>query len=241
MKIEICVDNIESALLAQQAGADRLELCGCLALGGVTPPYSLIKAAVDLCDIPCHVMIRPRAGDFLFSDLEVEMMEQDIRMAKQLGALGVVIGALTPQAEIDLTCCQRLIKAAQGMGVTFHRAFDLCAEPYVALEQIIELGCERLLSSGQQGSAFEGKEMLYNLVQQAQGRINIMAGAGVNLHNAKVLAELTQVNELHLSAKTYRLSQMVNKNSAVMGSNAEDDNKIWICDTAQIKAIKQLF
>lgn len=176
MKIEICVDNIESALLAQYAGADRLELCGCLALGGVTPPYSLIKVAVNLCDIPCYVMIRPRAGDFLFSDLEVEMMEQGIYMAKQLGAQGGVIGALTPQATSDVTCCQRLVKAAMGMGITFHRAFDLCADPYIALEQLIELGCERVLSSGQQSSAFEGKETLHKLVQQAQGRINIMAG-----------------------------------------------------------------
>ncbi|NBI43851.1 copper homeostasis protein CutC [[Haemophilus] felis] len=241
MKIEICVDNIESALLAQYAGADRLELCGCLALGGGTPPYSLIKVAVNLCDIPCYVMIRPRAGDFLFSDLEVEMMEQDIYMAKQLGAQGVVIGALTPQATIDVTCCQRLVKAAMGMGITFHRAFDLCADPYIALEQLIELGCERVLSSGQQRSAFEGKETLHKLVQQAQGRINIMAGAGINLHHAKALAELTKVDELHLSEKTYRQSQMASENSAVMGNHAEDDNKIWTCDTKQIEAIKQLF
>lgn len=241
MKIEICIDNIESALLAQKAGADRLELCGCLALGGVTPPYSLIKAAVNLCEIPCYVMIRPRAGDFLFSALEIEMMEQDIYMAKQLGAQGVVIGALTPKAEIDLPTCQRLVNAAQGMGVTFHRAFDLCRDPYLALEQLIELGCERLLSSGQQHSAFAGREVLYKLVKQSEGRIKIMAGAGVKLENAQKLAELTKVDELHLSAKTYRISQMLGKNNAAMGNNAEDDNKIWICDEKQITALKQLF
>lgn len=241
MKIEICIDNIESALIAQNAGADRLELCSSLSVGGLTPSYSLIKSAVNLCHIPCYVMIRPRAGDFLFNAHEIEMMEQDIYVAKELGAQGVVIGALTPYGEIDVVNCQRLVKAADGIGITFHRAFDLCADPYKGLEQLIELGCERLLSSGQQSNAVEGKTLLAQLVKQAEGRIKIMAGAGVNPDNAKELAEVTKVDELHLSAKTYRSSQMISKNNAVMGSRAEDDSNIWVCDAEQIKKMKQLF
>lgn len=238
MKLEICIDNIESALIAAQAGADRLELCGCLAVGGVTPPYSLIKSAVQLCKIPCYVMIRPRAGDFLFSAHEVEMMEQDILIAKQLGARGVVIGALTPQGKIDLAICQRLINAASGMGVTFHRAFDLCQHPQQSLEQLIQLGCERILTSGQNKTALEGAHLLKSLVTQADNRIAIMAGAGINLDNLLPLLQQSAVTEIHLSAKTYRTSQMQNHSQAVMGNNVQDDLLINIADGAQIKAIK---
>lgn len=129
MKIEVCIDNIESVHIAQNAGANRLELCACLSVGGVTPSYSLIKSAVDFANIPCYVMIRPRAGDFLFSTQEVNMMLEDIRLAKELGAQGIVIGALTKHADIDLSVCETLIQAAEGLGVTFHRAFDLVAIP----------------------------------------------------------------------------------------------------------------
>lgn len=241
MDIEICIDNIESALIAQNSGADRLEVCGCLALGGVTPPYSLIKTVLDVCNIPCYVMIRPRSGDFLFNAHEIKMMEQDIHIAKQLGAQGVVIGALTENGEIDLSICHRLISAAEGLGVTFHRAFDLCSDPYHGLEQLIELGCERVLTSGQQRTAFEGRYVLKTLVQQAKGRIKIMAGAGVNPNNALELVKTSKVDELHLSAKTFRQSSMKGNSSVTMGNKAEDDYKIWTTDRNQIIAIKKLF
>lgn len=241
MDIEICIDNIESALIAQNSGADRLEVCGCLALGGVTPPYSLIKTVLDVCNIPCYVMIRPRSGDFLFNSYEIEMMEQDIHIAKQLGAQGVVIGALTENGEIDLSICHRLISAAEGLGITFHRAFDLCIDPYHGLEQLIELGCERVLTSGQKRTAFEGTDVLRTLVQQAKGRIRIMAGAGINPNNALELAKTGKVDELHLSAKTFRQSSMKSHSGAMMGNKAEDDYGIWTTDRNQIIAIKKLF
>ncbi|MFY1027800.1 copper homeostasis protein CutC [Actinobacillus seminis] len=241
MDIEICIDNIESALIAQNSGADRLEVCGCLALGGVTPPYSLLKTVLDVCNIPCYVMIRPRSGDFLFNSYEIEMMEQDIHIAKQLGAQGVVIGALTENGEIDLSICHRLISAAEGLGITFHRAFDLCIDPYHGLEQLIELGCERVLTSGQKRTAFEGTDVLRTLVQQAKGRIRIMAGAGINPNNALELAKTGKVDELHLSAKTFRQSSMKSHSGAMMGNKAEDDYRIWTTDRNQIIAIKKLF
>ncbi|MDO5054468.1 MAG: copper homeostasis protein CutC [Pasteurella oralis] len=241
MKVEVCIDNIESALSAEQAGADRLELCSCLAIGGVTPQYSLIKSAVNFSKIPCYVMIRPRAGDFLFNRYEVQMMVEDIQIVKALGAKGVVIGALTAQAEIDVKICETLINAAEGLGVTFHRAFDLCHHPFDSLEQLIALGCERVLTSGQKNTALQGEDLLKQLVEQADNRISIMAGAGVNAENAQTLVKNTGIQELHLSGKSYRLSQMKWQSDAVMGANAEDDQKIWISDFNKIKAVKALF
>ncbi|SUC09954.1 copper homeostasis protein CutC [Pasteurella canis] len=241
MKIEVCVDNIESVFIAEQAGADRLELCGCLAIGGVSPQYSLIKSAVNFSQIPCYVMIRPRAGDFLFNHYEVQMMVEDIQIVKSLGAKGIVIGALTEQAEIDVKICETLIHAADGLGVTFHRAFDLCHNPFDSLEQLIALGCERVLTSGQKTTALHGKDLLKQLVKQANKRISIMAGAGVNAENAQILVKNTGIEELHLSGKSYRLSQMKQQSDAVMGIDAEDDKKIWISDFNKIKAVKALF
>ncbi|AWX14781.1 copper homeostasis protein CutC [Mergibacter septicus] len=239
MKIEVCVDNIESALTAVKAGADRLELCGSLDVGGITPAYSLIKYVVKNLSVESYVMIRPRSGDFLFNRLEVQMMLEDIQIAKQLGANGVVIGALTSNAEIDLTVCRHLIQAANGMGITFHRAFDLCADPKQALEDLINLGCHRVLTSGQAINAFKGRKMLTELVKQAQGRISIMAGAGVNAENAVEIITTTGVNELHLSGKKYRNSQMKRISPVIMGNSIEDDLKIRITDFKKIKAIKQ--
>lgn len=238
MKIEICIDNIESALIAEKAGASRLELCACLAVGGITPSYSLIKSAVELCQIPCYVMIRPRAGDFLFSEQEIQMMEQDIKIAKQLGAKGVVIGALTTKAELDLACCERLIKAADGLGITFHRAFDLCQAPQQALEKIIHLGCERVLTSGQKITALAGTNLIKELVEQANGRISIMAGSGINSDNVIDIIQQTGIQEVHLSAKTYRPSQMQQYSQAIMGNQNIDDQQINIADFIQIQQIK---
>lgn len=238
MKIEVCIDNIESVHIAQNAGADRLELCACLSVGGVTPSYSLIKSAVDFANIPCYVMIRPRAGDFLFSTQEVNMMLDDIHLAKQLGAQGIVIGALTKHADIDLSVCETLIQAAEGLGVTFHRAFDLCRDPVTSLEQLIQLGCERVLTSGQKASAVEGQPLIKQLVSQASNRIRIMAGAGINAQNAALLVKNTGITELHLSGKGYRLSEMPYHENAVMGENSEDDQKIWQTDFATIRAVK---
>lgn len=240
MKIEVCVDNLESVFTAIQAGADRLELCGCLSVGGVTPAYSFIKYVAEKTTIEAYLMIRPRAGDFIFSTDEVEMMLTDIQLAKQLGIKGIVIGALTPNGEIDIPTCQRLIKAANGMNITFHRAFDLCINPTQALETIIELGCDRILTSGQANNALAGRKKLAELVKQAKGRIKIMAGAGITVNNVKQIITETGVDELHLSGKKYRSSPMNTHSTAIMGTSAEDDQKIWVTDFDIIRNIKSL-
>lgn len=239
MLIEVCVDNIESVYTAQKCGANRIELCGALALGGITPNYGLIERAVEVAQIPIYMMIRPRAGDFLFSADEVKIMQADIRIAKQLGVSGIVIGALTQQAEIDLDNCKRLIECADGLGITFHRAFDLCRDPFTALEQIIELGCERILTSGQQQSAVAGSALIQQLIQQADNRISIMPGAGVNAANAKQIIQATGAKELHLSAKGYRHSMITTQQAPNMGKNAEDDSRIEITDGARLSAVLQ--
>lgn len=242
MKIEVCVDNIESAIIAEQAGADRIELCTALPLGGLTPHYSLIKAATQKLSIPVYVMIRPRAGDFLFNADEQQMMIDDIEMAKQLGAAGVVIGALTVNAEIDIALTKMLMQSAQSLDVTFHRAFDLCRDPLHALQQLIELGCSRILTSGQAATAAQGQTLLTQLVQQAQQKISIMAGAGINADNALTIAQQTGVTELHLSGKSYRPSKMQYQNSqAAMGQNAKEDTQILVTDFAKINAVRKLF
>ncbi|MDH3000150.1 copper homeostasis protein CutC [Chelonobacter oris] len=239
MNIEVCIDNIESLKTAQRSGASRIELCAALALGGITPHYGLIERAVSAAERPIYVMIRPRAGDFLFSRDEINIMQADIRMAKQLGVDGIVIGALTAQAEVDLDCCRHLIESADGLGITFHRAFDLCRDPLFALEQIVELGCERILTSGQQQSAVLGMPLIRRLVQQAKQRISIMPGAGVNRFNALRILQQTGATELHLSAKGYRRSRMQSQHNPTMGQNAVDDLQINVTDESELSAVVQ--
>ncbi|EAY00553.1 CutC family protein [Trichomonas vaginalis G3] len=227
MKVEVCVDNIESVKIAESAGASRIELCGSLALGGVTPPYSLIKKAVEVSKIPIYVMIRPRAGDFLFNEEEVEMMINDIKISKELGAKGVVIGALTKSAELDIETTKKLVDAASGIGVTFHRAFDLVKNPKETLKKLIELGCERVLTSGCAQTAFDGREMIKELVELSEGKISIMAGAGVSAKNCQEIVKFTNISEIHLSGKTTRESIMdYSCVKAVMGQNPADDGRI---------------
>ncbi len=207
MLIEICCDSLAAVDAAVEGGAQRVELCAELALDGLTPPDALVRHAVS-AGIRTHVLIRPRAGDFVYSDLEAEAMLDAIRRARLLGAHGVVIGALTPQGDIDLPLCRRLVSAAGGVGeerplsITFHRAFDVCRSPEQALEDIIRLGCHRLLTSGQAPSAFEGIPLLRRLVRQAAGRICIMPGAGVNADNAALILRQTGAAELHGSFRT---------------------------------------
>ena len=189
-KFEICTNSVESCLAAQQGGADRVELCAGIPEGGTTPSYGEIKMARELLSIRLHVIIRPRGGDFLYTPLEQSIMLHDIDMARQLGADGVVFGCLTPDGDIDLPLMERLMKASEGMSVTFHRAFDMCRNPRKALEKIIALGCDRILTSGQQATAEKGISLLKELNVQADGRIIIMPGCGVNSDNIRKIAAL---------------------------------------------------
>ena len=201
MMLEICCGDIDSVVAAAQGGAHRVELCAALSEGGVTPSIGLIRTARQVPGVRLHVLVRPRGGDFVYSPAEVDCMIADIEAARAEGADGVVIGALTPDGEIDLPACRRMMAAAQGLSVTFHRAFDLCTNPLQALEQIIALGCNRLLTSGQAASAQEGIAMLRQLVNQAAERIIILPAAGISPENASEIIRGSGVNELHASAR----------------------------------------
>jgi copper homeostasis protein len=215
-KFEICANSVESCVEAQRGGADRVELCAGMPEGGTTPSYGdVVVARRLLTTTKLHVIIRPRGGDFLYSDLEKEIMLEDVRMARRLGVDGVVFGALTAEGDVDMEFMRQLMEEAEGMSVTFHRAFDVCRDPFEALEQIIELGCDRILTSGQMPKAEEGVDLLKQLVDKAGDRIIIMPGCGVNASNIAHIAEATGASEFHFSARSKRESDMIFRRSRV--------------------------
>ena len=211
-KIEICANSVASCLEAQKGGAYRVELCAGIPEGGTTPSYGEIAVARELLNIKLNIIIRPRGGDFLYSDVEHKTMLHDIKIAKKLGVDGVVIGCLKADGTIDMERNRELIAAAEGMSVTFHRAFDMCKNPFESLEQIIALGCDRLLTSGQQPTAIEGISLLSQLVEKAGDRIIIMPGSGVNEDNIAILADKTKAREFHFSAREPIDSKMEYRN-----------------------------
>ena len=200
MILEVCCGDIESVRAAKEGGAQRVELCRALELDGLTPTQAMMEEAIGM-GIPVQVLIRPREGDFVYNKEEVGEMVRDIRLAKRLGANGVVIGALKPDGSIDEETIRRLVGEAEGMSITFHRAFDVCAKPFEALEQIISLGCHRLLTSGQATTAEQGIPLIKKLVEQSAGRLIIMPGAGVNPQNARRILSETGASEIHGSLR----------------------------------------
>ncbi|MBC3542338.1 copper homeostasis protein CutC [Rufibacter sp. H-1] len=206
--MEVCVDSVESAITAQEAGARRVELCDNLVEGGTTPSAGMIQLCRKHLSIKLHVLIRPRRGDFRYSDLEFSVMQQDILLAKQLGADGVVLGVLQPDGTIDVARTRELIAAARPMSVTFHRAFDLTPDPYQALEDLLSLKVDRLLTSGQQDTASNGAALLSELRQRAGNRLVILPGGGINEHNLPALLEQSGAMEFHASAREFRESAM---------------------------------
>lgn len=242
-QLEVCIDNIESLAYAVAGGATRIELCSSLALGGLTPNAGLIKQAVQSSSIPIYVMIRPRQGDFLYDCDDVEIMAEDIRTAAKYGAQGVVLGLLDKDGHIDMPRSIRLVKLARELelGVTFHRAFDQCKHPKQALEDVIALGCERILTSGLASNALDGASKLAELVEQADGRISIMAGAGVCADNVATIIATSQVQEVHLSGKSSRSSKMhFIANEAKMGADDIDDFAIPITSSEKIRAVTKV-
>lgn len=215
--LEIAANSLASALAAQAGGADRIELCENLAEGGTTPSHGTLALARERLSIPVYVLIRPRPGDFLYSADEVAIMLRDIRHCRELGVQGVVIGALDAQGRVDVAICSELAAAADGMGVTFHRAFDASRDLSESLETIITLGCERVLTSGGRADAVSGGDVLAGLVAQAAGRIAVLAGAGLNAANVAALVARTGVREVHASAKAVRTSAMQYRNVALTG------------------------
>lgn len=215
-QFEVCANSVESCLAAQAGGADRVELCAGIPEGGTTPSYGDIATARELLThTRLHVIIRPRGGDFLYTPLEQRIMLKDIENARRLGADGVVFGCLTPEGDIDIALMNQLLEAAQGMSVTFHRAFDVCRQPKQALETLIQLGFHRILTSGAQPTAEQGIPLLKELQAQADGRIILLAGCGVNENNIARIASETGIREFHFSAREQLTSGMQFRNEAV--------------------------
>ena len=200
IKLEVCCGDMQSVLAAKEGGADRIELCQALEMDGLTPSAEMMAEAIGL-GIPVQVLIRPREGDFVYDEAEVETMLKEIRLAKRLGANGVVIGVLKPDGSIDEETIRCLVSEATGLSITFHRAFDVCSQPAEALEQIVSLGCHRLLTSGQAPSAEQGIPLIKKLVEQSGGRLIIMPGAGVNQENARRILSETGAHEIHGSLR----------------------------------------
>lgn len=219
--IEICANSAQSCVEAEAGGANRVELCAAIPEGGTTPSYGEIKTAIELTrDIDINVIIRPRGGDFLYTEAEIQSMLHDIELCQKLGVHGVVFGCLTKEGDIDTALLTRLVKAAGPLSTTFHRAFDVCRDPWVALEQIIEAGCDRILTSGQQPTAEQGIPLIAELVKRAGDRIIIMPGCGVRENNIALIEAETGANEFHTSARSIVMSRMEYRNENVpMGSS----------------------
>lgn len=198
--LEVCCADLASLQAAVAGGAQRVELCQALSLDGLTPSAGMIRLAVE-SGITVHVLIRPREGDFVYSEAEMECMIHDIHLARELGAHGVVIGVLDKEGNVDEEKCRRLVAAAEGMHVTFHRAFDVCRDPMTAIRQIVDMGCDRLLTSGQAASAEAGIDMIRQLVETYGHAIKIMPGAGVNAQNAAHILNETGAMDIHGSLR----------------------------------------
>jgi len=237
MVVEICAFSLESCLIAQDHGARRIELCGGAAEGGTTPSYGLIQLAREALQIDLYVMIRPRGGDFLYNETEIAVMRQDIEAAKTLDVDGVVLGLLNADGTVDEEQTAELVQLAHPLPVTFHRAFDVSRDPFEALEAIIRTGAKRILTSGQQPGVEAGIPLLTQLVKQANGRIEIMAGAGVSDKNATRIAA-TGVAAIHLTAKELVDSQMQYRNPAIsMASVALDEFQQLSTSGAVVEAV----
>ena len=240
--MEICIDSIDSAMNAQEAGADRVELCDNLYEGGTTPSFGMIRMVRKNLSIQLNVIIRPRGGDFLYSDAEYEIMKSDILQSKEAGADGVVIGLLLPDGEIDVKRTKELVELARPLSVTFHRAFDMTPEPFKALDDIISTGADRLLTSGQQNMVPDGVDLVKRLIEHAAGRIIIMPGAGLNRHNIAEIARKTGAMELHITGRKKVKSRMEFKKKGIyMGGLPEiPEFKRKIANTAKLKTIRDI-
>jgi len=219
--LEIAAGSLGSALAAQTGGADRIELCANLGEGGTTPSHGTLAVARDRVRIPLYAIIRPRAGDFCYDDADIDVMQHDVETCVALGYDGVVIGALDVDGDVDEAVCRVLINAASTLGVTFHRAFDVVRDRQAALETIIALGCERVLTSGGAESAVEGAEAIAATVRQASSRIRVMAGAGITPNNIGDVVRRSDAHEFHASARSLRVSPSRRRDHGLPGLDAD--------------------
>lgn len=233
---EVCVDGVTGAIAAQSGGAHRLELCQTLSVGGTTPSVGLMRSTKASVDLPVHVLIRPRAGDFHFDTAEFDVMRRDIEAAGESGAEGVVIGSLETDGGPDVERTARLVEDARPMSVTFHRAFDVVPDADAALEGLICLGIDRVLTSGQASSAWEGRGLLRHLVDAAGGRIVIMPGAGIDETHVGELIHETGVQEVHFSARR-EVVMATGDRAVTMGNDGSADRVRGVTDAERVRAI----
>jgi len=240
IQLEVCANSVTSAIAAQDGGAVRVELCENLNEGGTTPSHGQLLLARKHLHIKLYTLIRPRRGDFLYSDAEFEIIKADIRNCIEVGCDGIVIGILNADGSVDKERCRELVRMARqwGLGVTFHRAFDMCNDLYQALEDIIDIGCERILTSGGKSTAMEGANILAHLIEKAAGRISIMPGSGVSENNVADLVHFTGVTEVHSSARIKIEGGMQHKNDHILMSDRfGDEYSLDVTSVDRVKAI----
>ena len=240
--IEACVESYASCRAACLGGADRLELCSHLVIGGTTPSPFVFRQVKKEYNVKINTLIRPRFGDFLYSEKEVEQMCEEIHMFRELGANGVVIGVLTPEGDLDMKRMKRLMDCAEDMDVTLHRAFDMARDPFFALEQAIDLGCNTILTSGQAADVVKGMPMLKQVFEKANGRIDIMAGCGVKKWNIQEIHDATGINIFHTTGKKENIeSGMIYRQAGIsMGLPSLSEYEIWQTDEQEFRECAEI-
>jgi len=239
--LETCVDSVTSALAASRGGASRLELCGNLVIGGTTPSISLFREIRKYTDIPIHVLIRPRFGDFCYNKYEFNIMCEEVRAFWEAGAQGVVLGILKSDGTINMEQMKIIMEDAKGMSVTLHRAFDVCKDPYKALEAAKELGINSILTSGQKDTCVAGKELLKELVKLSKNELEILVGSGVEARVIKEIYPVIQAKAYHMSGKVTIDSQMKYRKPDInMGLPTLNEYEIWQTDEGKIREVKQI-
>lgn len=239
--LECCVDSVESAISAKKGGADRLELCSALVIGGLSPSQALYRKIREQADIPIRVLLRPRFGDFCYTDYEHEILKEEVRSFRKLGADGIVIGTMKPDGTLNLEQMKELMEETQGMTVTLHRAFDMCQDPFQTLEEAKRLGIHTILTSGQKNVCTEGMDLLKELVEQAQGKTEILVGGGVDASVLPVLAEKTKAKAFHMSGKVSIESEMqYRKQDVSMGVASVSEYEIWRTSEKRIREARRV-
>ncbi|WP_113671125.1 copper homeostasis protein CutC [Vallitalea guaymasensis] len=239
--LEGCVDSVESAIEAEKGGANRLELCSNLIIGGTTPSINLFNMVREHTNIKINLLIRPRFGDFCYSDKEFEVIKREVKMFQEAGADGVVIGVLNPDGTLDIGRMNELIHIAEGMHITLHRAFDMCKNPLETLKQAKQLGINTILTSGQKNSCYDGKELIRELVNKSKGKVDILIGGGVKAEIIEEMYKFTGATSYHMSGKEVINSSMeYRKEEVSMGIASLSEYSIWQTSSIKISQVKNI-
>ena len=239
--MECCVDSVESALEAQKGGADRIELCSALVIGGLSPSVALFEKVKEVLDIKIHVLLRPRFGDFCYTDYEHEIIKEEVRKFRELGADGIVIGTLKPDGSLNKEQMKELISEAGNMSITLHRAFDMCVDPIQTLNDAKELGIHTILTSGQKNSCINGTDLLAELVKEAGEEIDILIGGGVDASVIEELLDKTGATSYHMSGKVVIDSEMIYRKEDVnMGVASMSEYDIWRTSSDRVSAAREV-